>query len=241
MSPFEQAMSVAVHLPQPERERLAKALGIAIVESSNAPTPGRVLPLASLASRPDPVAWRKAESGHAVLADDGLRDDQIPAGAGAIAGMWESRAAQFLTTTGEAAPAANQIPLERIPRGAPVVVHADVCAALACGEEGATRFFENPPVEIRLATGGYLFLLGSAANLTEQRKLRRFVQPFAVLSLGPMASARSVELMIEHSLETGLSPLDALIAATALAHEIPLLTRNPEPFAAIADLAVCRV
>ncbi len=241
MSPFEQAMSVAVHLPQSERERLAKALGIAIVESGSAPSPSRLLPLASLASRPDPVAWRKAESGHAVLADDGLTDDQIPPGAAAIKGIWEARGAELMPPIAQSNPSANEVGLDRIPRGAPVIVHADVCAALACGGESAASFFQNPPVEIRLATAGYLFLLGTADSAGEQRKLRRFVQPFAVLSLGPMASARSVELMIEHSLATGLSPLDALIAATALAHEIPLLTRDPARFGAIADLAVCRI
>lgn len=243
MSPFEQAMSIAVHFPQSERERLAKALGLAIMETSTPPAPtSRALPLMNLASRPDPVAWRKAESGHAVLAtDQNLRDDEIPAGPDAIAGIWSTRAEELLAPLPDAPRAANEISLSQIPSGSPVMVHADLCLALACGESAATEFFQNPGVEIRLATAGHLHLLSNAQSQNEQRRVRRFVQPFAVLSLGPMASSRSVELMIEYSLQTGLSPLDALIAATALAHEIPLLARSTQAFADVAGLMVCRV
>jgi predicted nucleic acid-binding protein len=35
-----------------------------------------------------------------------------------------------------------------------------------------------------------------------------------------------------------MKPLDALTAATAIAHEIPLVTRSAERFAGIADLDV---
>jgi predicted nucleic acid-binding protein len=242
MSPFEAAMSLAVQLPQAERERLAKALGVAVASAPSTPSSSRVLPMASATTRPDPVAWRKAESGHAVLATEtGLSDAEIPTGPSAIAGVWQERAEQLLSPRDESTPVANGIALNQIPAGTPVLVHADLCLALACGEESATEFFNNPPVEIRLATAGYLHLLSAAQTPEELRRIRRFVQPFAVLSLGPMASSRSVELMLEHSLTTRLSPLDAFIAATALAHEIPLVTRSAAPFASISDLAVCRI
>ena len=242
MSPFEQAMSVAVHLPQSERERLAKALGLAIVETSTSAAPSRALPMMNLSSRPDAAAWRKAESGHAVLAtDESLSAQNIPAGASAISGIWSTRAAELVGAPEATPRAANEISRDQIPAGSPVLAHADLCLALACGEAGAMEFFENPGVEIRLATAGYLHLLANAQNSAEQNRLRRFVQPFAVLSLGPMASSRSVELMIEYSLQTGLSPLDALIAATALAHEIPLLARSTQAFAGVSGLVVCRV
>jgi len=40
----------------------------------------------------DPVGWRKAEAGHAVLAiDTPERDEEIPAGPRAIAGIWADR------------------------------------------------------------------------------------------------------------------------------------------------------
>jgi predicted nucleic acid-binding protein len=116
------------------------------------------------------------------------------------------------------------------------VVATDVCMDLALGVAEAVEFFRNPPVDIRLATATYLELLDGARSPEEQRRIKRFVQGFAVLSLGPMASSRAVELMLQHGVTDGLEPLQALAAATALAHEIPLVTRTPEPYRNIADL-----
>ena len=52
-----------------------------------------------------------------------------------------------------------------------------------------------------------------------------------------MASTRAAQLMLESG-ESGLSALDSLIAATAIAHEIPLVTRTPGPFSGIEGLMV---
>ena len=89
MSTFDEALELVKRLSPPERAQLARALG-GLAD----------LPLASPAavamSRPDvrdPVGWRKAEAGHAVLAiDTPERDEEIPAGPKAIAGMWAGRA-----------------------------------------------------------------------------------------------------------------------------------------------------
>jgi predicted nucleic acid-binding protein len=118
----------------------------------------------------------------------------------------------------------------------PAVVATDVCFDLALGVREAVDFFRNPPIEIRLATPTYLELLAAARTFEEQRRLKRFVQGYAVLSLGPMASSKAVELLLAHAIPDGLEALQALTAATALAHEIPLVTRNPDPYANIEGL-----
>lgn len=122
----------------------------------------------------------------------------------------------------------------------PALVATDVCLDLALGVPEAVSFFREPPVEVRLSTATYLELLQASRSPEEQRRLKRFVQAYPVLSLGPMASSRAVELMLEHGLSSGLTALQALAAATALAHEIPLVTRNPEPYQRIADLRLLR-
>ena len=116
------------------------------------------------------------------------------------------------------------------------VVATDVCVDLALGVPEAVSFFEQPQVEIRLATATYLELLQAARSAEELRRVKRFVQGFAVLSLGPMASSKAVELLLRHGLTDGLEALQALAAATALAHEIPLITRRPEPYRNIEGL-----
>jgi len=232
MSLFEDAMAVAVKLPMDERERLAQALGVKL--GAAAKSGGHNLPMAQATARPDAVAWRKAETGHAVLATGDAPVEFAP-GPAALRGIWQAHAAQISAAPANspAAPLAGALP-----RNSPVIVHTDVCLALAVGNESAARFFEAPPVEVRLATATYLALLDYAANASEQQRIRRFVQPYAVLSLGPMASSRAVELMLARIAESGLHPLDALIAATALAHEVPVVTCNPRPFAQIAELDV---
>lgn len=120
----------------------------------------------------------------------------------------------------------------------PAVIATDVCFDLALGVPEAVAFFEQPPVDIRMATATYLELLQAARSPEEQRRLKRFVQPYAVLSLGPMASSKAVELLLSHSLPDGLEALQALAAATALAHELPLVTRNPRPYQNIEGLEV---
>jgi predicted nucleic acid-binding protein len=109
----------------------------------------------------------------------------------------------------------------------PALVGTDVCVDLALGRPEAVAFFKAPPVEIRLSTITYLTLLAEARSREEARRIQRFVAPYPVLSLGPMASSSAVELILDPSVGGGLSPLDALVAATALAHEIPLYTRDP--------------
>jgi predicted nucleic acid-binding protein len=120
----------------------------------------------------------------------------------------------------------------------PALIATDLCVALALGEPPVVEFFRSPPVAVRLSTVTYLELLAAAANAAEQRRIRRFVEPYPVLSLGPVASGRAVELALAHGLTDGLLPLPALVAATALAHEIPLYTRDPGPYQNIPGLVV---
>jgi predicted nucleic acid-binding protein len=122
----------------------------------------------------------------------------------------------------------------------PALVATDVCFDLALGVPEALAFFQQPPVEIRLSTATYLELLQAARSPEEVRRLKRFVQAYPVLSLGPMASSAAVQLLLSHALADGLDALSALAAATALAHEIPLITRHPEPYRNIAGLQLAR-
>src|SRR5947209_2540418 len=124
-----------------------------------------------------------------------------------------------------------------MPARGPALVATDLCADLAYGLPEAVAFFQEPPVEIRLATATYLALLAAARNADEQYRIQRFAAPYSVLSLGPMASSTAVKLLLDHGLATGLGALDALVAATALAHEIPLYTRSPV-FQGLPDLEV---
>ena len=231
MSLFEDAMAIAVQLPTPERERLARALGLNVHTRG----PGKTLPLNQFVNRPDisdPQAWRRAETGHAVLDTSGAAP--LENGPPAIAGMW-SHFEDVVHDAGR-----SEVPnISALAKGSPVLVHTTVATDLAVGREEARTFWNQPTVEPRLATASYLALLGACENDEQIQRVRAFVQPYAVLSLGPMASSRAAELMLQHA-HSGLSALDALVAATAMAHEIPLVVREPGAFAEIAELKVVK-
>ncbi len=231
MSLFEDAMAIAVQLPTPERERLARALGLNVHTRG----PGKTLPLNQFVNRPDitdPQAWRRAETGHAVLDTSGAVE--IENGPNAIAGMW-SHFEDVVHDAGH-----SEVPnISTLPKGSPVLVHTSVATDLAVGRKEAREFWHQATVEPRLATASYLALLGATENDEQIQRVRAFVQPYAVLSLGPMASSRAAELMLQHA-HSGLSALDALVAATAMAHEIPLVVRAPGAFAEISELKVIK-
>ncbi len=234
MSLFEDVMSLAVQLPITERERLAQALGVS-QPAAPAKGFGSLLPMTNNAAKAtvDSAAWRQAERGHAVLATDSS-DTAIAPGPGALRGMWKDQDL-YTGLDNDGAPRTNG--LAGLPAGSPVVIHTSVVLGLALGLESVRAFWENPPVEVRLATGTYLKLLEMCENAEQKKRVRAFVQPYAVLSLGPMASSRAVELLLS-SPRPELTALDALIAATAIAHEIPLVTRDPIPFQGLAALQV---
>ena len=84
MPTLDEVLTLAKQLPQEDQERLARALG-----TTARPTLAQLGTLANRPPAPQSVAWVKAERGHAVLAtDSGPGDEAIPAGSGAIAGMW---------------------------------------------------------------------------------------------------------------------------------------------------------
>jgi len=118
----------------------------------------------------------------------------------------------------------------------PLLVAVDVCLDLARGDEAAAAFFRSPPAPLRFSTVTYLQLLSLARNEAELRRVQAFMQPYPVLSLGPQASGTAVELMRRAA--GRLTPADALVAATALAHEIPLCTGAAETFRDLPGLQV---
>lgn len=224
MAIFEDVMALAVQLPTTERERLGRALGLKLEAPKN------LLPMATAPdlSRTDPAAWRAREQGHAVLLTPAVPGATGPE---AIRGMWTGRETPA-AGSGEGATET----VSRLAQGTPVVVDSSVVFDLAAGGEETRAFWDKPGVEVRLATPTYLSLLAGCQNDEERARAQEFVAPFAVLSLGPMASNRAVQLVIGGG--GALSALDALVAATALAHEIPLVTRTPGAFASVSGLQI---
>jgi toxin FitB len=73
-----------------------------------------------------------------------------------------------------------------------------------------------------------------AGRGTEERRVRRLLEPFAELPVGRPVAERAGR--IRRTLAIGLA--DALIAATAIQHRLLLVTRNLDDFTTVSGLRV---
>jgi toxin FitB len=77
-------------------------------------------------------------------------------------------------------------------------------------------------------------LLSKTAPIAEYLFMQSFVQSVAVLPIDEPIIQQTILLRQQHRIKLP----DAIIAATALAHNLPLLTRNTSDFSAVAGLQV---
>ncbi|MBF9222411.1 type II toxin-antitoxin system VapC family toxin [Hymenobacter ruricola] len=77
-------------------------------------------------------------------------------------------------------------------------------------------------------------LLVRPGNAAEEAALRQFIASCVELPLSENVIQQTIRLRQQHRVKLP----DAIIAATALAHGLPLLTRNTSDFQALAGLAV---
>jgi hypothetical protein len=79
-------------------------------------------------------------------------------------------------------------------------------------------------------------LMVGCRDKREFQKLEKFLRRFQVIKLDDQASNIAVDLIQRYRLSHGLLIPDALIAATALAYGIPLLTKNQRDYRFISGL-----
>ena len=79
-----------------------------------------------------------------------------------------------------------------------------------------------------------------ALNKAELRSIKRHLALLSNLSLDIPISTRFVQLMESYSLSHNLNLPDALIAATALSHDVQLYTLNLKDFRFISGLNLYR-
>lgn len=100
----------------------------------------------------------------------------------------------------------------------------------------ALRDIGQPNLAISVITTGELYY-----GVKDKRELRKIQKHLAILQqipLDPEISALFVNLLSSYSLSHKLSIPDALIAATAIYHQMPLYTLNTKDFAFIPNLGL---
>ena len=120
-----------------------------------------------------------------------------------------------------------------------MLVDTDVLIWHLRGYAQATRRLDELG-KLTLSAVSYLELLQGMRNKAELAAVKKMLQfrAAAVLPVTEAITQHAIELMESLTLSHGLQLGDALIAATALSHGLPLFTANVKHFSAIEGLSV---
>jgi hypothetical protein len=109
-------------------------------------------------------------------------------------------------------------------------VERDVERAIACVES-----LENQ-AQLAISVITEMEMIVGCRDKKELRILQHFLQRFEVYPLTPPIAQIALDLLKQYNLSHGLLIADALIAATALTFQIPLVSGNQRDFQCIEGL-----
>ena len=118
-----------------------------------------------------------------------------------------------------------------------VLVDSDVLVWVYRGHPGAAKLlYQITSPAISIVTR--MELLRGARNAVEKRRVEEVVAgiPLKVMALSPAIGDRAYGLLDEVGLANAIDVTDCLIAATALEHDIPLVTGNMKHYRVIRGL-----
>ena len=120
-----------------------------------------------------------------------------------------------------------------------VLVDTDVLIWHLRGYAQATRRLDQLDA-LTLSSVSYLELLQGMRNKAELVAVKKMLERRAatLLPVSEAITQRAIALMESLTLSHGLQMGDALIAATALEHGLPVLTANVKHFAPVEGLAI---
>lgn len=119
-----------------------------------------------------------------------------------------------------------------------VLVDSDILIDVSRGISATTALFSATAQAARIMISAVvqMELLIGCRNRGELQITERFLSRFEVVDVNETTSKRAVLLLTTYNLSHGLLIPDALIAATALVIEVPLLSKNQRDFRFIENL-----
>lgn len=123
---------------------------------------------------------------------------------------------------------------------ASVLIDTDILIDVANKDANAVSRLKQESQIAQLAVSSItvMELVIGCRNKPEQQTLERFLAKFQILPLSSEISACAVDLLTTYYLSHGLLIADALIAATAIAHNTPLVSKNQRDFRFIQELTL---
>lgn len=122
-----------------------------------------------------------------------------------------------------------------------MIIDTDIIIWYLRGSEKARSFIEKLD-GFNLSVVSYIELVQGLRNKTEFRELHKAISEWQVhiLLINETISAKSMFYIERYFLSHSLTLADALIAATAVVHSLPLHTGNEKHFRVIRELEVRR-
>lgn len=122
-----------------------------------------------------------------------------------------------------------------------MLIDSDVLIGFTRGHLGAATFLKSLD-QWRISTVTYIELAQGCRSKIEMERLKQGLERrnTDILMLTPTISKTAIQLIEQYSLSHGLQLADALIAATALEHQMVLLSGNAKHFSAINNLSLQR-
>ena len=119
------------------------------------------------------------------------------------------------------------------------VIDSNILIDAMNGVAAAVSFLiEQQETEVQISIVSAMELIAGCRNKNEMGELQRFLQKCTFLPITATSSQIAYQLMESFYLSHGLVLPDALIAATALEHDLTLYTRNTRHFRMIPQLKV---
>jgi predicted nucleic acid-binding protein len=119
-----------------------------------------------------------------------------------------------------------------------VVVDSDILIDAARGIDEAVDCLDTLEQRSTLVVSSIteMELVVGCRNKTELRNLERFLRRFSTIRVSETVCDAAVDLLRQYRLSHGLAIPDALIAATAIAQNEPLITKNQRDYRFIKGL-----
>ncbi len=122
----------------------------------------------------------------------------------------------------------------------PGLLDTDILLASRQMDDAAVEFvqrvreFGNP----QISEASVLALLAWCPQPDDRLALQPFLRPMVIHTVSAVVSHKAVSLMSDLSPPCRLTPLDALVAATAVLRKLPLYSLDPDRYAGVPGLAV---
>lgn len=119
-----------------------------------------------------------------------------------------------------------------------MIFDTDIFIWVQRGNEKAARLMEKSTSDRYLSIQTYMELLQGAKNKAQHKYVKDFITSFGfiVLPLSENIGHRASIYIEEYALSSGMRSGDALIAATAVENNMPLVSSNAKHFRVIKDI-----